>query len=104
MTKIKKTLDIGGGYRLIVSIDDGIAMMTSNYAKALIKVYFQTKKDHPEKNISYDYRRNVMIERFDISKEEYSKNLDADVLRSKKAQKETMEELTKKIENDKNNS
>lgn len=94
---INKTIDMGGGYRLMLKIDNGIATMTSNYAKALLKIYWKTKTDNPDKILSYDYRRNVMIEKFKISDEEYSKKIDGEIGVAKTKQKEAIKDAETRI-------
>lgn len=97
MAKINKTLDMGGGITIKVAIDDGKAVMVSNYGKEMLKIYWKTKE--AVKSVTYDYRRNAMIELFDDTAEEYSKKIDKDYLNGMKQQKEvikkTKEDLKK---------
>lgn len=76
MPKITRELDIGGGYKLKIGIDDGIAVMTSNYGKEMQKIYFQAKQ--AGKNVEYDYRTNTMIEKFEGTAEDFAKKIDID--------------------------
>jgi hypothetical protein len=59
VAKINKEIDIGNGVILKIAINDGIAVLTSNYGKEILRFYHQAKE--AGKNVEYDYRRNAMI-------------------------------------------
>jgi hypothetical protein len=90
MAKINKTLEMGGGIIIKVAIDDGKAIMVSNYGKEMLKLYYKAKE--AGKKVSYDYRRNAMIELFDEPAEEYSKKIDIDYMNGIKEQKKIIED------------
>jgi hypothetical protein len=96
MAKINKTLDMGGGITVKVAIDDGKAVMVSNYGREMFKIYMNTKK--AGKNVTYDYRSNAMIETFPETAEEYEKKLDKDILTSKRQQKIVIKKTKKEIQ------
>lgn len=100
--EFKKTIDIGGGYKLYLKVINQTAFMTSNYAKALREIYFKTKQEHPEKKLKYDYRKNIMIENFDIPFTEYINKIEEEILMAKEKQKEAIKDLDKEIKKNKN--
>lgn len=102
MAKINKTLEMGGGIIIKVAIDDGKAVMVSNYGKEMLKIFWKTKQSG--RNVSYDYRRNAMIELFPESAEEYSKKIDADYLTGMSEQKKVMEKSKEDLKNKNENS
>lgn len=81
MTRINKEYQLGGGIVLKVGIENGVAVMISNYGKEMEKIYHKTKQ--AGKKVDWDYRRQAMIEQFDISDEEYAKLLDRDFATAK---------------------
>lgn len=100
MAKIIKELDLGGGVKIKVAIDEGKAVMVSNYGKEMLKIYYKTKE--AGKKVSYNYRSNAMIELFDESIEEYSKNIDADYVKAMQKQRDVIKEIKDKQQEDKN--
>lgn len=78
MEKIIKEIELKGGIKLKVVIIEGLSILTANYAKGLIKIYHQIKQEHPEKDLTYNYRRNCIIETFTKSIEEYEKDINKD--------------------------
>ena len=89
MAKIIKNLDMGGNITIKVAIDDGKAVMISNYGKEMVKIYFKAKE--AGKQVSYDYRRQAMIELFEGTAEDYSKKIDKDYITGMNEQKKVQE-------------
>lgn len=100
MAKINKKLDIGGGIELKIAIDDGKAVMVSNYGREMLKIYYKAKE--AGKKVSYDYRRNAMIELFDCSIEDYEKALNKDTITAFNEQKKVMDKTKEDLKNAKN--
>jgi hypothetical protein len=95
MARIKKEVDLTGGFKLTLMIDDGIAVMGCNYAKALLNIYFEAKKKGQA--VSYDFRRNIMTEKFPgVKAERIEEMLDHDITIAHKKQKEAID--AKKVE------
>ena len=86
MAKVNREYMLSPGVVVNIAINEGVAVMISNYAKELEKIYFQAKKDG--KNVQWDYRKHAMIEMFDCSIEEYVSMLDKDYETSKIKQAE----------------
>ena len=99
MARIKKTYELGGGLRIMIVIDEKIALMSSNYGKEMLKLYWKMLKDKPDKKLMYNYRTNVIVEEFNIPQEEYIKNIDKDfdtaLIEQKKAMDKAKEEYKK---------
>jgi len=94
MATIKKEIEMGLDIKLFLIIDDGIAVMTSNYANQLKGIYFKAKQNG--QNVSYDFRRNAMIEKFPgIKAEEIARRIDIDTQTAFKKQKETIKNKNK---------
>jgi hypothetical protein len=79
--KIQKIYNLGNNVIVSVSItpvsiNESIAIMSCNYGKELIKIYFMARKNG--KDVFFNKRTNTMIEKFDIPISEYEKKLDAD--------------------------
>ena len=75
----------------MVVIDNNISLMSSNYGKEMLKLYWKMIKDKPEKKLMYNYRSNVIVEKFDIPQEEYIKNIDKDFNTALTEQKKAMD-------------
>lgn len=99
MVRIKKTYELGAGLRIMVVIDNNIALMSSNYGKEMLKLYWKMVKDKPDKKLMYNYRSNVIVEEFNIPQDEYIKNIDKDfntaLIEQKKASDKAREGLKK---------
>ena len=86
MAKINKKFQLGQGVEVNIAINDNIAVSTSNYGKEMLKFFHQAKAKG--KDVTFDYRRNAMIERFNEPIEEYEKKLEIDYNTAKEKQKE----------------
>ena len=88
MAKISGKYILGTGVVVEYAINDGVAVMTCNYAKQLQGIYFKAKA--AGKKVEWNYRKNAMIEKFDCTAEEFKKKLDIDFSTAKDKQVEAI--------------
>jgi predicted transcriptional regulator len=87
---INKELNVGNGVILRFRINDNIALMTSNYNKELLKIYYKIKEQG--KDVEFNYRANVIIEHYkNKTAEQIDKMLDHDYKIGMDKQKEVIE-------------
>lgn len=88
--------EFGNIYRFRWSVIDGISVLTTNNIMTTKSLYDSLVKAGKDKNITYDLRRNALIEKFDgIKKEEILNKIKIDMQSAKQAQKDAEKDRKK---------